>query len=1158
MRSKEFVHLHLHSEYSLLDGCLRLEEAARAAAEMGMRALALTDHGAMYGAVSFHGTAAAQGVKPIIGCEIYLAPRSMRERTPKVDDDIAHLTLLAEDPTGYRNLIKLVSEAWLYGFYRKPRADLDCLARYHQGLICLSGCLQGPVAQALLRDQPEKAMRAAQDLAEVFGPDRFYIELMDHGLEEQRRVNPQLVELARRLGLPVVATNDVHYLRQEDHEVQRVLLCIQTKKTLQEGGALGFETPEFHLRSAEEMWQRFEEVPEALTNTLAIAERCASQLWEAGDLILPNFGLADGVDDAQYLRQLCLEGLKTRGLEGDEEARRRMEYELSVLRDKGYSGYFLVVHDFVQYARSRNIMVGARGSAAGSLVAYLLGITHLNPLSYGLLFERFLPPERKSPPDIDLDIPDSRREEMILYAKRRYGEENVAHIVTFGTLAARAAIRDAGRALGMSYAEVDRVAKLVPPNQSLAEARKTVLDLQNLYQSDEQVRYLIDTSERLEGLARHASVHAGGIVITNKPLTEYCPVQRGSQEDMVTTQYDQYALEQLGLTKVDMLGLATLSTLHRALDEIERQSGERIDLYSIPLDDQPTFEMLSRAEATGVFQLESGGMRDLLRAIQPRSLEDLMHIIALFRPGPMGRLDVFVQRRQGQEKVEMLHPSLEPILRETYGVMLYQEQVMRIANVVAGFSMGQAEVLMKAMSKKKPEVMEAMRGEFMKGALERGVEAETAAQLYDTMSHFGSYGFNKSHSAVYALISYFTAYLKRHHPAAYMCALITCERNRDKLAQYVEEARRMGLGVALPDVNRSEEGFTVEGGDTIRFGLGAIKGIGHNVVQEILRARRAGPFADIFDFCERVTLGLVTRSALEALVKSGAFDSLGTRAAHLKAVSAAVDHGQRCQRQGANGQASLFGGLETLRPQLEPLPELPEVELLAYERELLGVCVSRSAEALFPADWRQLGTDAIENLSALREPRSAAVAGRIVEVRSHTTRSKQPMMFFTLEDPTGTLDVLLFPEPFQRYGAVVARDKFVVVVGKAEPPDEEGPGAAAGLPKMVAEQVLELEQARRDRSYLSPGGGAAAANGVTSQGCLQIVTSASALDEGLLLDLRDALEACPGKTPVFLRVRYESGREQCISLGPGCRVACDESLRQRLAGLFGEDAVKAA
>ncbi len=1159
MRAKEFVHLHLHSEYSLLDGCLRIPEAVEAAKEMGMPALALTDHGAMHGVVPFHQAAVEQGLKPIIGCEIYLAPRSMEERTPKVDDDICHLTLLVVNRAGYHNLIKLVSEAWLRGFYRKPRADLDCLARYADGLICLSGCLQGPVAQAVLRDQPDKAARAAQDLAEIFRDGRFYIELMDHGLEDQARANPQLVALAKRLNLPVVATNDVHYLRQEDHEVQRILLCVQTKKTVAEGGGLGFDVPLFYLRSPEEMCQVFAELPEALSNTLAIAESCETDLWESEDLILPNFNLPAGVDESEYLHNLCMQGLEEQGLANDEQARARMEYELSVLSEKRYSGYFLVVHDFARYAKERGIMVGARGSAAGSLVAYLLGITHLNPLPYGLLFERFLNPERKSPPDIDLDIPDNRREEMIRYAKERYGEENVAQIVTFGTLAARAAVRDAGRALGMSYAEVDAIAKLVPANQPLGEARETVLELADAYRRDERVRRLIDTSIGLEGLARHASTHAAGLVITNKPLTEYLPVQRSSQGDTVTTQYDQYALEHLGLTKVDMLGLATLNTIHQALDEIQRRRGERLDLYSIPLDDSKTFDMLCRAEATGVFQLESPGMRELLRSIGPRSLGDLMHIIALFRPGPMGRLDVFVQRRQGQEPVEYLHPALEPVLAETYGIMLYQEQVMSIANIIAGFTMGQAEMLMKAMSKKRPEVMQEMRGRFMEGAARNGVREETASQLYDRMSHFGAYGFNKSHSAVYALVSYYTAYLKAYYPAEYMAALITCEHDREKSAQYVEEARRLGLRVALPDLNRSQEGFSVEDGSTIRFGLGAIKGIGKNVVQGIIEARAAGPFAGMFDVCERVPLGLVTRSTLELLVQAGAFDSFGTRAAHLAALPRAVECGKRTHDQAANGQASLFGQAAAAQPTVEDLPELSAKELLDFEKELLGICLSGSAESLFPEDWRELCTHSAADLGALRQSTQCALTGRVTQVRSHTARNNQPMMFFTLEDPTGPVDVVLFPDPFKRYGTAVVRDRLVVVAGRSQPPEEgEGRGGRAAMPKLIADRVLPYEQAKADRSYMPRKNGDSSQRTVTSRGHLQIVTSAVALHEGLLLDLRDALETCPGKTPVVLRVRFGDGRERRISLGAGCRVACSEELQQQLAGLFGENAVALA
>lgn len=1062
----EFVHLHVHSEYSLLDGACRISDLAQRAAELEMPALALTDHGVMYGAIDFYKACHAVGVRPLLGCEVYVASRTRFDRDKQVDRNTSHLTLLAENLTGYRNLLKLVSAAHLEGFYYRPRVDWELLSQYHQGLIALSACLQGAVAQRLLEDNLEAAQQQAAALRELFGPENFYLELMEHELPGQAKVNAGKLELSRRLGIPVVATNDVHYLNQADADTHDVLLCIQTQTTLDDPRRMRFKSQEFYLKSAQEMAQVFPDYPEALARTLEVAERCQVEL-ELGNLILPKFEVPAGHNLSSYLRYLCEQNLEARyGDPVPPQVHERLDYELKVIDQRDYSGYFLIVWDFVREAKQRGLLVGpGRGSATGSIVSYLLGIVDVDPLKYGLIFERLLNPERASPPDIDMDFPDDRRQEIIEYVKDKYGPDHVAQVGTFNTLGARAAIRDVGRVLGLPLDKVDRVAKLVPGGSAVAQAREQIPDLGALAREDPQIERLLDVAGRLEGLARHVSVHAAAVVVADSELTDYVPL-RGDKEGVVSTQYAMDPVVDVGLVKIDFLGLKTLTVVANALTMIRQNHGVEIDLYSLPLDDQATCDLLGRGEAVAVFQLESEGMRALLRQLQPDRFEHIIALVALYRPGPMQHADEFCAGRHGAP-VSYLDPRLKPILEETYGVILYQEQVMQIAQDLAGFAMPQAEVIMRAMAKKDAAKMEQMKPQFFQGCLDNKLTEQQAQELFSRMESFSSYGFNKSHSAGYALVAYWTAYLKANYPAEFLAAhLTTVMDSTDDVAKAVAEARRMNLRVRPPSVNCSAAGFTVREGEII-FGLAAIKNFGQQSAEAIVAEREAkGLYTGLCDFSRRLPAEKVPKAAVRLLVQAGAFDEFGERNALLAVADQAVAAGQKHQQDEAVGRISLFAPeTETaqagpaVEPQLPEVPALSDEERLALERQALGVYVSAHPLEKNVEKINRCTTTRLEELNGFPNKTPVVVAGLVEEARPYITRSGESMMYAALQGVAEQVEVTVFQSNYEECAPIITPGALVVIAGKIE---RRGNGDNdSEQARLICDRCYPLEQAPR-------------------------------------------------------------------------------------------------
>ncbi|MCG0274806.1 MAG: DNA polymerase III subunit alpha [Thermosediminibacteraceae bacterium] len=1058
-----FVHLHVHTNYSLLDGACDITKLAKRAKELGMDTMAITDHGVMYGIIDFYKAMKAEGIKPIIGCEVYMAKRSIKDRQPGIDDDQYHLVLLAENEIGYKNLVKLVSLGFLEGYYYKPRVDKELLKKHSQGLIALSACLAGEIPSYLVMGEYERAKEAALELNDIFGEGNFFLELQDHGLKEQKVVNSGLIRLSRETGIPLVATNDVHYILKSDEQVHDAMLCIQTGKTIKDEDRLKFNSAEFYLKSEEEMRMLFAHLPEALENTVEIAKRCNVEL-EFGRIHLPRFDVPEGFTEDSYLEKLCYEGLKKRYGQVTPELKKRLDYELDVIKRMGYSSYFLIVWDFVNFARKNGIMVGpGRGSAAGSLVAYCLYITNVDPLKYNLLFERFLNPERVTMPDIDVDFCYERRQEVIDYVVRKYGEDRVAQIGTFGTMAARAAIRDVGRVFGYPYSEVDVVAKMVPmePGMTIEKALALNPELKKLYTENERMRKLIDTAKALEGFPRHASTHAAGVVISNEPLVELVPLHKVS-DSTVSTQFTMTALEELGLLKMDFLGLRTLTVIQDALRLIQKSRGITIDLDEVPLDDNKVYEMLSRGETTGVFQLESSGMRNLLKELKPERFEDIIAVIGLYRPGPLGSgaADEFIRNKNNPENIKYLHPKLEPILKETYGIILYQEQVMKIAQDLAGFSLAQADILRKAMGKKQQEVMEAQRNAFIQGCLENGIDEQTATKIFEEISYFAGYGFNKSHAAAYAMVAYQTAYLKAHFPVEFMAALLTSVRhNTDKVAQYIAECGHMGIEVLPPDVNESFEVFTVVG-DKIRFGLTAVKNVGENVAKAIIKRREEkGRFKSFSDFCEKMDQAEINKKAVESLIKSGAFDSLGIKRSQLLSVYEDIlNRAQKKQRQEVKDQLSLFEMInesETPRDELPDIPEYPKNEILAMEKEVLGLYLSghplMEYKDVLERNTNLSSKDLAGDEVAIEDNSQVVVGGIITEIKPKSTKDNKLMAFITLEDLTGAMEVIAFPSVYERYSSELQQDGKVIIKGRVNLKEEEAP-------KIIAEEIKPLEE----------------------------------------------------------------------------------------------------
>ncbi len=1067
MPTADFVHLHVHTAYSLLDGAIRLPDLISTAVAWEMPAVAITDHGTMFGVMDLYTKARKAGLQPLLGCEVYVAPGSRLDKSPKAKGENFHLVLLAENYTGYQNLLRLVSKGHLEGFYYKPRIDKELLADHREGLIALSACLHGAVATQLLADDVKAAEAAAREYAELF-PHSFYLEVQAHDLPEQQKVNAALLELGPRWGLPLVATNDCHYLRPEDFRAHDVLLCIQTGKTIHSAKRMRFQTDQLYFKSPAEMAAAFPGRPELLAHSLEIASRCRVEL-PLGEFHFPVYPLKAGQTMEEELRRQARQGLARRfeqmlqtqpSSETRLEAyRQRLEEELDLLCRMGFAGYFLVVADFIGYARQHGIPVGpGRGSAAGSLVAYALEITDLDPITYNLLFERFLNPERKSMPDIDVDFCFERRGEILDYVAKKYGKDHVAQITTFGSLKTRQVIRDVGRALDLSYPEVDKIAKLVPDvlKIDLATALEKEPRLRELRDQDETVREVLTIAAALEGLPRHASTHAAGVVIADRPLWDYLPLYKGNKDEIVT-QFDMKGVEQVGLVKFDFLGLRTLTVLENAAQLIRQQKDKNFDYRRLPLDDQPTFELLCSGNTAGVFQLESSGMREKLVQLRPSCFEDLIALVALYRPGPLesGMVDDFIKRKHGELQVTYDLPELEPILKETYGIILYQEQVMQIAGVISGYSMGEADILRRAMGKKEPAVMAAQKERFCTGAVQRGIPAAKAEALFNLIEKFAGYGFNKSHSAAYAYITYQTAYVKAHYPLEFLAALFTSEiNNPTTLSKHIQEARENGVALLPPSINASDRVFTVEG-NQIRFGLAGVKNVGETAIRAIIEARKKGPFTSFSDFLERLHQTRVNKKVVEALIQAGAFDSLGIARARLwQGLETALERTQSRVKQQQAKQLDIFGGLGMAESQegddwLPQVPEWDEQEKLAREKEALGIYLTGHPLEKFSRQLQILTDHTIADLEEYTDNGPVTIGGLILAMKETMTKKGERMAFLTLEDQLGSLEIVVFQEVYQRANSLLAPGQTILVRGSVSQ-EEKGT-------KLIAQDIRSLE-----------------------------------------------------------------------------------------------------
>jgi len=1149
---KRFVHLHCHTHYSLLDGANHIEPLVRRAKELGMDSLAFTDHGNMFATVEFYNKALAAGVKPIIGCEVYVAPGSRFDKTGGTNSPSNHLILLAADRTGYKNLIQLVSLGYLEGFYYRPRIDREILQRYHEGLIVLDGHMGTDLAEHLGRGDPEGAEQTARWYRDLFGPDRFFIELQRHGQEDQERINPLLIELADRLKIPLVATNDVHYLTRDDAFAQEVMICIHTGKTLQEGSPLKHETPEFYLKSPEEMAVLFRDRPDAVKNTLRIAEQC-NVVLDFKTRHAPLYHPPDGKTPNAYLRELVYARAGERYGQITPALRERIDYELDVIASKGFSSYFLIVWDFVEFARSKGIPCGARGSGCSTVIGYCLGLSSPDPIRYGLYFERFMDPERDEMPDIDVDICQNGRGEVIEYVRRKYG--HVAQIITFGTLKARAAIRDVCRVMGVPLNEADRLAKLVPEKlkMTIDKALAGEPELKRCYDQDERYRRVIDVARRLEGMARHASVHAAGVVVADKPLTDFLPLCKVSDNDHPITQFDGEAVEKVGLLKMDFLGLRTLTILERARRSAEQRAGKPIDLERIDLTDPRVYDLFTQGQTRGIFQFESSGMRDVLMRMKPNRIEDLIAANALFRPGPIVNIDAYIARKHGQPW-STPHPIMDEVLEETYGIMVYQEQVSRLVNRLGGIELKRAFRLAKAISKKKATLLEAERPSFVSGAVAHGVPKDTAERIFEDILRFGGYAFNKAHSTGYALVAFQTAYMKTYWPVEFMAALLTYEipaAKPDDRGLYIDECRRMDIAIRPPDINQSGADFTVvyeEGADDaappgrhacIRFGLAGIKGVGEAAVQAILEAREThGPFRDIYDFCEHVDAQRVNRAVTEALIKAGAFDSTGAmRGALMDVLERAMQIGAQVQRDRRDGQLTMFGEFQTgsvRRPEkIISAKEWSESEMLAHEKEVLGFYVtkhplSQHADLL----TRFTSADVID----LRQPEFedgtvVVLGGMITKVRTVVTKAgRRPgakMGIVTLEDLTGSIEVVLFPDDLEKYRPLIAPDRLILIRGQVDRRREE--------PGVRVSEVVPIEQAAERLAVAV----------VVKLHCV-------GTEEKVLQQLQDVCRAHPGQTPLYVQLATPTGLRVSVRSRQPPGVKPDETFVRDVVRLLGD------
>lgn len=1125
----DYVPLHLHTEYSLLDGSIKIDELVELACHYRMPAVAMTDHGNLFGAVEFYKKATKAGIKPVIGCEVYVAPSSRFEKKGEgAQESSFHLILLAKDNAGYRNLVTLVSKAYTEGFYYRPRIDKDLLTQYSGGLIGLSACLKGEVPYYVSREMTEKARQSALGYKNILGPENFYFEIQDNGLEAQDKANRKLVELARELHIKTVATNDCHYLRKEDARAHDILLCIQTGKTVSDANRLRFESEEFYLKTEDEMKRAFSEHPEAVSATREIAERCNVE-FNLGTSLLPTYRVEGGTPET-YLRKLAMDGLKEKFGENSPEAyRNRLKTELDIINRMNYASYFLIVWDFIRYARKNGIPVGpGRGSAAGSLVAYCLGITEIDPIKYNLLFERFLNPERISMPDIDVDFCKDRRGEVITYVANQYGHDHVAQIITFGTMAAKAAIRDVGRSLDVPYAEVDRIAKLIPGtlNITIDEALKAEPQLKELYDSAPKVKEVLDIARRLEGLCRHASTHAAGVVVSPEPLTEYAPLYKNPTDGTITTQFDMGSVEAIGLLKFDFLGLKTLTVIEKTIGYIKTNGGA-LSLDDIPLDDAGTYRLLSSGQTTGVFQLESAGMRDILVRMQPNRFEDLIALVALYRPGPMAWIDDFIRAKKGEAKISYELPQLREILDETYGIILYQEQVMMIANKIANFSMGQADILRRAMGKKKAEEMEQQKEDFVRGAVSNGIPEKKARRLFEKMEPFAKYGFNKSHSAAYAFIAYQTAYLKAHYPVEFMAATLSADTdNTDKIVKSIAECRKMSIDILPPDINESEREFKVMG-KAIRFGLEAVKGVGSAAIESILAVReKEGRFGSIEDFLLRMDGKKVNKKVLESLTKAGAFDSFGIHRAKALDLLSTAANGDLSVR-GLFAQQDIFG-----EGSVRETEEWDEMTLLRHEKEALGFYITGHPLSRFREALLAMHIKGMSELEESGDKEEVRVAGVVSGIKKIVTKGKsETMAYLTLEDEEGSAEAIVFPDLYRSMADVLNKDRLVVIKGTIDRTEK-------GI-KLVSREIARLEDLIAQNGHQRVE--------VTIKGHL------STEDLRNLKGLLSGYNGKKGRCQVYLRVEAENSQVEIITR---LHVELSQELVDRVEKLTGKGTVR--
>ncbi len=1148
MRSHaDYVPLHLHTEYSLLDGAIRIDELVKVASSYNLPAIAITDHGNIFGAIEFYEKVTRAGMKPIIGSEVYVAPGSRFDKRKADNEEGAyHLILLARNMDGYRNLTNLLSRAYTEGFYYKPRIDKDLLEQYSGGLIALTSCMKGEIPSLLLKNDIDGARKKALYYKNLFGPENFYIELQANGIPEQMELNKRLYELAKEIHVPVVATNDCHYLRKEDARAHEILLCIQTNKTINDSDRMRFATDEFYFKSPDEMRKEFSDLTEAIRNSVIIAERC-NLVFDTGKILLPDFRL-DNISPQDYLERVALDGLSKR-FNGDipPQYMDRFREEIRMINKMGYASYFLIVWDFIRYARENNIPVGpGRGSVAGSLIAYSLGITEIDPIKYNLLFERFLNPERISMPDIDVDFCRDRRQEVLRYVTEKYGAEQVAQIITFGTMAARAVVRDVGRTLGMPYSEVDRIAKLIPQSAAKDFSLRVAIEmeprLKEAYENNDSVRELIDIAMRLEGLVRHASVHAAGVVISPEPLTNFTALYMNPKGDnTVTTHFDYTSLEKIGLIKFDFLGLDTLTTIDKTLKYIKRLRGIDLDINSIPLDDRETYRLLSSGKTVGIFQLESPGMRELIMKLSPDRFEDLIALVALYRPGPLGSgmIDDFIKRKKGEVPVEYIVPELKEILDETYGVILYQEQVMRISNRIAGFTLGQADILRRAISKKDPELMERLKTEFIDGAVKNNFSKEIAEKLFDLIEYFGNYGFNKSHSAAYAFIAYQTAYLKTHFPCEFMAASLSTEMDKtDKIIKLINELRDMSIELLPPDINKSEREFTIDG-NSIRFGLEAVKGVGSAAIDAILEEREKRPFDSFDDFLKRVDQRRVNKKVIEGLIKAGAFTSLGiTRREAMLRLNGPRESKSRSQinlfdqdiisfEDGSAYHMDQRGGIGE---------EWDEVTLLAYEKEALGFYITGHPLMSLRPFLKTVGITSICDITEDFEGRVVTIAGLVTDVKRLKTRGRNELMaFVNMEDESASTEVIVFPELYRKSSQFIEKGLIVVVTGTVDVTDK-------GL-KLLSEDLSDLD------SYLN--------RDVFKK--VELYIDRSDLESEKLDILKRLFIEYSGRIPLYIRLNLDNATpdtEMIVTIQSGYSISPDINLIKKIQNILGYDKVE--